>query len=339
MNKNERTKRISNLITSYHSFNRIDYKALKIGHHTSYELYDRIRVLVCLCATALPKLSFASLKHNLNEKDEMYNGDFMVGFYTPLGPAAFHIKNDFINEFSNLKFTLEGPLLDKNDHENRMLKLESLKEKIGNNVDVDTIIREINGNEHLEESQKVPLKQTYVDIKEVEPEEKNNDNLDPSLSKRLETVISVSRKNNLINYKEINIVWNKIQDLFDYIRELVCIFTTIYPELSFISEKHFDEENDPMHDGDFIVGFYTSIGPLAFHFKNEFKDCFEHLIWDERGPKYDFYDHNGFMKRMESLISDLSSGLTIDDIIDKINKTAYLDKSQKPKKNKYKRLI
>ena len=73
-----------------------------------------------------------------------------------------------------------------------------------------------------------------------------------------------------------------------------------YPEISWKSKKHFDEENDPMFDGDFIAGINTPDGVATQHLKMNF--------WDEvnvkeidRAPQYDEYTENDVKIRIKSL--------------------------------------
>ena len=73
-----------------------------------------------------------------------------------------------------------------------------------------------------------------------------------------------------------------------------------YPELSWKSKKHYDEENDPMFNGDFIAGIFTPEGPITQHLKLKF--------WDElnvqeikNAPKYDGYTEEDVKTRIKSL--------------------------------------
>ena len=44
-------------------------------------------------------------------------------------------------------------------------------------------------------------------------------------------------------------------------------------DLSFV-KKHFEEETDPMFNGDFIAGINTPQGPATYHIKLEYWDLF-----------------------------------------------------------------
>ena len=73
-----------------------------------------------------------------------------------------------------------------------------------------------------------------------------------------------------------------------------------FPELSWKSLKHFDEENDPMFNGDFIAGIYTPDGPIAQHLKLKFWPdlCVQEI---DRAPKYHVYTEEDIKIRVKSL--------------------------------------
>ena len=74
-----------------------------------------------------------------------------------------------------------------------------------------------------------------------------------------------------------------------------------YYDISWKSRKHFDEENDPMFDGDFIAGINTPSGVITQHIKMKY--------WDElnvreidNSPKYDGYTREDVRERVKSLV-------------------------------------
>jgi hypothetical protein len=73
-----------------------------------------------------------------------------------------------------------------------------------------------------------------------------------------------------------------------------------YPNLSGKSKKHFDEENDPMFNGDFISWINTPGGVISQHLKMKFWDdvCVPEF---DRGPKYDGYSEEDVKERMKTL--------------------------------------
>ena len=81
---------------------------------------------------------------------------------------------------------------------------------------------------------------------------------------------------------------------------LVC---QAYPTLSFKSKKHYDEVNDPMFNGDFIVGINTPKGLATFHFKLKYWDLFN-IQELEHAPKYDGYSDEEDTQRLSSLLNN-----------------------------------
>ena len=72
------------------------------------------------------------------------------------------------------------------------------------------------------------------------------------------------------------------------------------PEISWKSKKHFDEENDPMFNGDFIAGINTPEGVATQHLKMKFWNDL-HVQELERAPKYDGYSEEDVKARIKSL--------------------------------------
>ena len=143
--------------------------------------------------------------------------------------------------------------------------------------------------------------------------------------------INAMIKKGLLNAKELEFRWHKEQDLYDDIAELFNLCTTYDKNLAFISSKHYDD-TDEMFNDDFITGLYTPSGPISFHFKIKEMDKFIHLKpYDERGPLYDGYDHDGLMARMDSLILSVLRN-DKEDVEKEINNNIYLHESHKPNK-------
>lgn len=73
-----------------------------------------------------------------------------------------------------------------------------------------------------------------------------------------------------------------------------------YSDLSWKSKNHFDEEHDPMFDGDFIAGIFTPDGPITQHLKLKFWDDLN-VQEIERAPQYDGYTEEDVIVRIKSL--------------------------------------
>ena len=101
--------------------------------------------------------------------------------------------------------------------------------------------------------------------------------------------------------KEISDTRHTFAHLYKTRMILFAIICAAYPELSFKSKKHFEEESDPMFNDDFIAGIYTPKGLATFHFKLKYWDLFS-IKEIDRAPKYDGYSEDEALDRLSSLI-------------------------------------
>ena len=146
-------------------------------------------------------------------------------------------------------------------------------------------------------------------------------------------VIDGAVKNKVIDTKKLQIKYHTVGQLYTRSRELLALATSFCPQLAFKSLRHYDEANDSIKafNDDFIVGIYTPLGPVAFHYKLEFIEDFSHVPSIDNAPKYDGYTEDESMQRIHSLTKLISNGISIEEIIEIINKNEKLDESQKPK--------
>lgn len=108
-------------------------------------------------------------------------------------------------------------------------------------------------------------------------------------------------KNDGHSLKGVSDIHHTFAHLYKTRTILFAVICAAYPELSFKSKKHFDEENDQMFNDDFIAGIYTPKGFVTFHFKLKYWDLFP-IKEIERGPKYDGYSEEEALDRLSSLI-------------------------------------
>lgn len=103
-----------------------------------------------------------------------------------------------------------------------------------------------------------------------------------------------------ISTKEISDGRHTFGELYGHRIALFCALCNLLPEISWKSKKHFDDENDPMFDGNFIAGINTPDGIVTYHIKLKYweKFCIPEL---ERAPKYDGYDSFDVIERVYSL--------------------------------------
>ena len=150
----ELTKMCGILVSVLYDLNLINYKELQVKWHTVNELLDRFRGLVRLCTIQYPELSFKSLEHDKNEGRKVYDGDFVVGFYTIKGPVSFYFKKKYLKEFNHLPFSETAPLISVNptiSHEERIQKIRTFRMMAANNYSKEMIIDEINNSIYLDE--------------------------------------------------------------------------------------------------------------------------------------------------------------------------------------------
>ena len=146
-------------------------------------------------------------------------------------------------------------------------------------------------------------------------------------------VIDGAVKNKVIDTKKIQIKYHSVGQLYTRSRTQLRLITALCPQLAFKSLRHYDEVNDSIKafNDDFIVGVYTPMGPVAFHYKLEFLNEFSHITFQDNAPKYDGYTEDESMQRLNSLTNLIVIGASIDEIIKLINENKNLDESQKPK--------
>jgi len=102
-----------------------------------------------------------------------------------------------------------------------------------------------------------------------------------------------------INTKQISDTHHTYEVLYKQRLILFSILCNKFPEISWKSKKHFDEENDPMFNGDFIAGINTPKGPATFHIKLKYWDLFNVIELDRAFP----YDGSSVEDVMDRLLS------------------------------------
>lgn len=121
-----------------------------------------------------------------------------------------------------------------------------------------------------------------------------------SNAKEINELIQSEKGLNNISVKDISDGHHTFGELYKQKMILFSVICSAYPDLSWKSRRHFDEENDPMFNGCFIVGINTPKGVATYHFKLEYWDMFDVLEIDN-APKYDFYSPDDVMERIISL--------------------------------------
>lgn len=312
---NSLTNLLSKLIKILNDNNLIIPEDIKMRYHSLNDLQNRIRTLTRLCTILCPDQAFLYLK------------DSVVGLSTPEGPFYIYCNPQFWNDFNFIEID-NIALFDSKDYnlpaKQKCLRLESLTNSIlkkTNITDEDLHLKRLQNQKTIPNQISTIPPKVVLDTKVSEKKE---------MTGAINTIITNCIKKGLIDYKQIVVNHTSTEELFNISLELICLSTALCPELSFASTKHFDDD-DEMFNDDFIVGFYTLSGPVAFHFKNKYQERFQHVQWLEKAPKYDGYTNDIMLERINSLIALLSFNTT-EDITEMIRKNPLLHKSQKPPK-------
>ena len=107
-------------------------------------------------------------------------------------------------------------------------------------------------------------------------------------------------RDNNQSVKEISDGFHTFGEYIDMRNAYFIALCNAYRESSWKSKKHYDEENDPMFDGDFIAGIYTPDGLITQHLKLKYWDDLS-IQEIERAPQYDGYTKEDVKTRIKSL--------------------------------------
>lgn len=122
-------------------------------------------------------------------------------------------------------------------------------------------------------------------------------------SKKIDEINNIIKENKEaknISTKEISDGHHTFGELYHHRIILFCTICNLFPNISWKSKKHFDEENDPMFPDSFIAGINTPDGIATYHIKLQYWDLFN-IPEIDRAPKFDFYSSDESLKRILSL--------------------------------------
>lgn len=120
----------------------------------------------------------------------------------------------------------------------------------------------------------------------------------------INAVIASMKDAKILNTKKVSDKWHTFGELYIQRLYLFSIICSQNRDIAWKSKSHFDEQNDPMFDGDFIVGLNTAEGPASYHFKMEFWDLFD-VQEIPNAPRYDGYTPQQALERFRSIIKDM----------------------------------
>ena len=107
-------------------------------------------------------------------------------------------------------------------------------------------------------------------------------------------------KNMNQNIKDVSDGHHTFGDYIDMRNNLFIALCNAYSDISWKSKKHYDEENDPMFNGDFIAGINSDTGMITFHLKMKYWYDLDVKELD-RAPEYDGYTEEDVKARIKSL--------------------------------------
>lgn len=104
---------------------------------------------------------------------------------------------------------------------------------------------------------------------------------------------------------EVSDGYHTFNDLYKHRAHLFAALCSAWPNRAWRSKKHYDEENDPMYAGMFIVGIDTPAGPVTYHYDiDPYWDLFSGIVELDNAPRpYDDCTPDEGLKRLESLRS------------------------------------
>lgn len=104
--------------------------------------------------------------------------------------------------------------------------------------------------------------------------------------------------------KKISFDYGKVfNEIYDRRTEMFSMVCNKYSDIAFKTKKHFDNDNDPMFNDSFLVGVYTPLGIVTYHFKMKYFDMFN-VPEIEHGPKYDNYTIQDCLYRLASIVDE-----------------------------------
>lgn len=117
----------------------------------------------------------------------------------------------------------------------------------------------------------------------------------------INSIIATMKDAKVLNTKKVSDKYHTFGELYVQRMYLFSIICSQNKDIAWKSRKHFDEENDSMFDGDFIVGMDTPNGSASYHCKMEFWDLFD-VREIPFAPKYDGYTPMEALERFRSIL-------------------------------------
>lgn len=123
-----------------------------------------------------------------------------------------------------------------------------------------------------------------------------------STHESINDVIVSMKDKKILDTKKVTDKYHTFGDLYEQRAFLFSIICNQNKKIAWKSRKHFNEEVDPMFEGDFAVGLFTDKGPACFHFKLKYWNLFDVKEID-RAPEYDGYSPKEALERFMSIVN------------------------------------
>lgn len=115
---------------------------------------------------------------------------------------------------------------------------------------------------------------------------------------KVNSIIQKEIREKGISTKGISDGHHTFRELYQHRYYLFCALCNAYPEISWKSKKHFDEENDPMFPDSFLAGILVEKDQMiSYHLPLTFWELF-HVPEVEHAPKYDAYTSEDVIERL-----------------------------------------
>jgi hypothetical protein len=186
----------------------------------------------------------------------MFNGDFLVGIYTPRGPVVFHFKMEYFDEFEVPEIEC-GP----NFNEDKYTPIEALERlkslpSIGNNY-IDTGKGTILNPDSLI---------SPVDLKSIDEESEHLEKK-KALARNINEMLGILRDLNYIDLNNIVVDYHDFNLYYQQRRGLLNIICNNYVDLAYKSDCDINGVKIPGNK--FLVGLKTLEGQVCFIINNE----------------------------------------------------------------------
>lgn len=107
-------------------------------------------------------------------------------------------------------------------------------------------------------------------------------------------------EDNKISAKNISDGHHTFEELYLERVALLAIICNSNPNIAWKSKRHFDEINDPMFNGDFIIGINTPEGMANYHLKLKYWDIFT-ITEIDYAPKFNNHTPEDDINKLFSL--------------------------------------